>query len=113
MPLAVAQVDALVAAAPARYRAMVIAAVGSGLRQGELLGLRAQDVDLERGLLHVRHQLVSVPGVPAQLGPPKTDSSLRTVPIPDFVVEALRTHLATYAAARSAPPCAPRGCRSQ
>jgi integrase len=96
VPLSVAQVDALVAATPARYRAMVIAAVGSGLRQGELLGLRAQDVDLERGLLHVRHQLVSVPGVPAQLGPPKTDSSLRTVPVPGFVVEALRAHIGDY-----------------
>lgn len=93
-----AQVDALVAATPERYRALVITAVGSGLRQGELLGLRAEDVDLERGLVHVRHQLVSVPGVPAQLGPPKTVSSLRTVPVPGFVTAALTEHQLAFPA---------------
>jgi integrase len=96
VPLSVAQVDALVAATPDRYRAMIITAVGSGLRQGELLGLRAADVDLDSQQLHVRHQLVSVAGVRPQLGPPKTESSLRSVPIPDFVVAALRSHLASY-----------------
>jgi integrase len=98
VPLSVAQVDALVTATPERYRAMIIAAVCSGLRQGELLGLRAEDVDLTRGLLHVRHQLVSVPGVPAQLGPPKTVSSLRTVPVPDFVTTALAKHQLAFPA---------------
>lgn len=98
VPLSVAQVDALVGATPDRYRALVVTAVGSGLRQGELLGLRAEDVDLARGLLHVRHQLVSVPGVPAQLGPPKTDSSLRTVPVPPFVTGALHAHCEQFAA---------------
>lgn len=98
IPLSVAQVDALVAATPARYRAMVLAAVGSGLRQGELLGLRERDVDVQRGLLHVRHQLISVPGVPVYLGPPKTPSSLRTVPVPDFVSRALADHVRDYPA---------------
>lgn len=96
VPLSVAQVDALVAATPDRYRALVIAAVGSGLRQGELLGLRAADIDLDKQQLHVRHQLVSVPGVRPHLGPPKTDASLRSVPVPDFVTDALRTHLSVY-----------------
>ena len=98
VPLSVAQIDALVTATPDRYRAMVITAVGSGLRQGELLGLRADDVDLERGLVHVRHQLVSVPGVPAHLGPPKTDASLRTVPVPGFVSAALARHQEAFPA---------------
>jgi hypothetical protein len=42
--------------------------------------LRREDVDFLRREVHVRHQLVSVPGVAAHLGPPKTASSLRTVP---------------------------------
>jgi integrase len=96
VPLSVGQIDALVAAIPDRYRALVVTAVGSGLRQGELLGLRAEDVDLDRGLVHVRHQLVSVPGTPPHLGPPKTVSSLRTVPVPTFVTSALAAHLGTY-----------------
>ena len=98
VPLSVGQVDALVAATPVRYRALVIAAVGSGLRQGELLGLRERDVDLTRGLLHVRHQLVSLPGLAAHLGPPKTPSSLRTVPVPAFVTDALRAHVDVFPA---------------
>jgi integrase len=96
VPLTVAQVEALVAATPGRYRALVIAAVGSGLRQGELLGLPVDDVDLNRRLLHVRHQLVNVPGVPTQLGPPKTTSSLRTVPVPAFVTTALTVHKTAF-----------------
>ena len=96
VPLSVAQIDRLVAATPDRYRAMVVTAVGSGLRQGELLGLRGEDVDLHKGLVHVRHQLVSVPGIAAHLGPPKTSSSLRTVPVPGFVTDALKAHIKQF-----------------
>ena len=98
VPLTVAQIDSLVAATSAHYRALIITAVGSGLRQGELLGLRAEDIDLERGLVHVRHQLVSVPGTPVHLGPTKTTASLRTVPVPAFVTDALKDHMDTYQA---------------
>lgn len=96
VPLSVPQVSRLVTATPERYRALIVAAVGSGLRQGELLGLRAEDVDLDRGLLHVRHQLVSVPGLAPHLGPTKTTSSMRMVPVPDFVVDALRRHQSEF-----------------
>jgi integrase len=96
VPLSVDQIDALVKATSAHYRALIITAVGSGLRQGELLGLRAEDVDLERELVHVRHQLVSVPGTPVHLGPTKTTASLRSVPVPSFVIEALEQHMASY-----------------
>jgi len=96
VPLTIAQVDRLVAATPVRYRALVIAAVGTGLRQGELLGLRQVDVDLIRREVHVRHQLVSVPGMKAHLGPPKTPSSLRVVPAPGFVMQAMKDHLEEF-----------------
>ena len=52
--------------------------------------------DFLRRQVHVRHQLVSVPGVAAHLGPPKTASSLRTVPAPDFVLSALAEHLRVF-----------------
>jgi integrase len=98
MPLSIEQVSRLVEAAPARFQALVVTAVGTGLRQGEALGLRAQDVDFLRREVHVRHQLVSVPGVAAHLGPPKTSSSLRTVPAPDFVLQALAEHMKQFPA---------------
>jgi integrase len=40
-----------------RLRALYVLAITAGLREGELLGLRWEDVDLERELLQVRRQL--------------------------------------------------------
>ena len=96
VPLEADQVYALVAALPDRYRALVLLAVGTGLRQGEVLGLTVPEVDFLRREVHVRHQLVSVPGTPYHLGPPKTPSSRRVVPAPDFVLESLGRHVGTH-----------------
>jgi integrase len=49
VPLTVDQVRALADAMPPRNRAMVIAQAGLGLRLGELLALRVQDVDFAPG----------------------------------------------------------------
>jgi integrase len=51
----------LAAAAQDRLRARHHVALYLGLRQGELLGLRWQDVDLDRGTLAVRQQLQRMP----------------------------------------------------
>jgi integrase len=40
-----------------RLEALYVLALQRGLRQGELLGLRCEDVDLEAGTLHVRRTL--------------------------------------------------------
>ncbi len=70
---------------------LYVTAVGTGLRQGELLALRWDDVDLDARRLEVRHTLGRVDGVLTLLEP-KTARSRRTVVIPEFVVNALRTH---------------------
>lgn len=54
--------------------------LSTGLRKGELLGLRWEDVDLESRTLTVRQALVSVKGK-AVIGPPKTQRSRRTIPL--------------------------------
>lgn len=57
-----------------RWSALYVLAVTTGLRQGELLGLKWEDVDLESATLRVRHTLQppSFPkGAPARLTPPK------------------------------------------
>jgi integrase len=74
-----------------RHRALWITALGTGLRQGELLGLRWEDVDLDAGRLRVRHSLANVDGALTLLEP-KTDRSRRTVLLADAVVTALRAH---------------------
>jgi integrase len=65
-------------------------ALMTGMRQGELLGLRWHDVDLDQGLLHVRQTLKSLPGEPV-FGPPKSASSRRFIPLDDLAEAALRT----------------------
>ena len=62
-----------------------------GLRQGEALGLRWRDVDLQLGYLHVSKQLQRIDGRP-QLVEPKTSRSRRTIAIPPSMVAALRDH---------------------
>jgi integrase len=79
------------AAADDRHRALYVAALGTGLRQGELLGLRWEDMDLDTGRLRVRHTLANVGGTLTLLEP-KTDRSRRFVMLPESVVTALRAH---------------------
>ncbi|GAA6747502.1 tyrosine-type recombinase/integrase [Thermus brockianus] len=65
-----------------------------GLRRGEAMGLQWGDVDLERGVLHVRRAWIKVNGK-GQLSEPKTPGSYRTVPIPPTTLERLRAYRAT------------------
>ena len=81
---------------PERYRALTILAAGTGLRQGEVFGLTVPHVDFLRRHLRVEQQLVVVQGRPPYLGPPKTEASRRTVPLPNLVLDALALHMATF-----------------
>ncbi len=65
--------------------------LATGLRRGELIGLRWQDVDLTAGTIHVQQEIVIVYGKPV-VSEPKTDSSRRRMGIPADVVQALREH---------------------
>lgn len=76
-----------------RYRALVTVALSLGLRQGEALGLRWADVDLDARTLTVRHQIQRVDGQYV-FTPPKSDSSRRVVVLPSAIVEELRAHRA-------------------
>lgn len=69
-----------------RLEALYVTAAGTGLRQGELLALRWQDVDLDRGELAVRHSLRRHAHT---LDEPKTERSRRTLRLPRQVVAAL------------------------
>lgn len=64
-------------------------AVGCGLREGEILGLRKMDISLDDGILQVRQTVVSIRGK-LSLGEPKSEASKRPVAMPDFVVEVLK-----------------------
>ncbi len=93
VPLTVAQVAEVVEHIGDRYRAMVVAQAGLGLRIGELLALRVEDVDFLRRTVRVEHQ---IDRQTRERVPPKTRRSRRTVPLPDVVAEALAGHLRAH-----------------
>ena len=95
-PLATEIVLALADAVPDRYRALVILSAGSGMRQGECFGLTVDRVDFLRRTVLVDRQLVTISGQPPFLAPPKTAASVRSIPLPTVVVDALAAHLAGY-----------------
>jgi integrase len=72
--------------------ALYVLAVSTGLRQGELLALRWEDVDLEAAVLRVSRTLTRNGGK-VSVGPPKTKNSRQTVGLTDGAVEALGEHL--------------------
>lgn len=92
VPPTIEDVQRISAAMPERYRAAVLLLAGSGLRIGELLGLRVSDVDFLRRAVRVDRQRNQA----GALVPPKTRKSRRTVPVGQVVVDALAAHLAAY-----------------
>jgi integrase len=76
-----------------RLEALYTVALALGLRQGEALGLRWADVDLDHGILRVRTALQRIDGK-LTLVPPKTEKSKRTIDLPPIAVQTLRAHYA-------------------
>ncbi|MHB1509605.1 MAG: tyrosine-type recombinase/integrase [Acidimicrobiales bacterium] len=90
------QVRDLADAIAPRYRALVLVGAYTGLRIGELGGLRRQRVDLLRGRIDVAEIAVEVAGT-LTYGPPKTRAGRRIVPMPRAVAVELGRHLETFA----------------
>jgi integrase len=82
-----------------RLEALFSVALALGLRQGEALGLRWQDIDFESRTIRVRNQLQRLDRR-LVLVPPKTDKSRRTLVMPPLIVDALRVHEKLQAAER-------------
>lgn len=91
-PLAV---QALIKAAPPRYRALVRLAASSGLRQGELFGLE-DGLDFLRRQLEVSQQLITPDKGVQHLGPLKTPESYRELPLAPSAVLAVSLHMAEF-----------------
>ena len=83
--LSPAEVSDLVDATSPWYRTFIYTAAYTGLRWGELTGLRRKRVDPLRNTLTVAEQLTAVDGK-IQWGEPKTRAARRTLAIPAFLV---------------------------
>jgi integrase len=73
-----------------RFEALYLLAITTGMRQGEILGLRWSDVDLTQGMLRVRGTLGPGEHGGLALGQTKTQSSRRTLALVPDVVDALK-----------------------
>lgn len=83
------QVRALLSATTGtRHRALLTVAVYCGLRQGEVLGLKWEDIDADAATLKVRRQL----GHDGNYCEPKTKAARRTVDLSQPVLDALKSH---------------------
>jgi integrase len=81
-----AEIDAILAAAQGRWRPFLLVAIRCGLRASELRGLRWEDIDFRKAALHV-HQRADAYN---KIGPPKSESGERAVPIPPATLLALK-----------------------
>ena len=79
----------LVAAKETRHFPIIMAALCTGMRLGELRGLKWEDVDLDSGIIRVRRSADRFNKISESL---KTPKSRRTIAIPSALIDALRQH---------------------
>ena len=92
VPPTLEQAYAIAAALDQRWRMLVVLAVWSGLRWGELTALPRRSIDLRAGQVSVTEQFVQTAGR-VTLGPPKSEAGRRTVHLPPRVLPELAEHL--------------------
>ncbi|MBK8732849.1 MAG: site-specific integrase [Actinomycetales bacterium] len=92
-PATLPELATIVEHLPERYRALALVSAWCALRFGEAAELRRSDVDLDRGLIHVRRAVVRVDGG-VIVGTPKSAAGVRTVNVPPHLVPVLREHIA-------------------
>jgi len=84
------QVDTLITGVRGdKFEAVYVLAVTVGMRLGEILGLRWEDVDFANRRLSVVHSAGKAYGGGAALGSPKTKSSARRISLPGVALDAL------------------------
>ena len=76
--------------APIQYRTAVTVLLFTGMRGGELLGLKWSDVDFEKQMVSISRSSLYLPGKGVFEDETKTDASNRVIRIPQTAAEALR-----------------------
>ena len=79
-----------------KYKVAIILTVFTGVRLGELMGLEWQDVDFKNGIISINRssQYLADMGVFTKV--PKTESSIREIAIPEFIVSLLEEYKLWY-----------------
>ncbi|MFO1042221.1 MAG: site-specific integrase [Planctomycetaceae bacterium] len=74
-----------------RLHALFVLAIAAGMRQGELFGLQRDDIDLQTGVVTVRHSLEEIAGK-LRLKSPKSKSGRRQITLPPIAIAALQSY---------------------
>ena len=79
-----------------KYKVAIILTVFTGVRLGELMGLEWQDVDFKNGIISINRssQYLADMGVFTKV--PKTESSIREIAIPEFIISLLEKYKLWY-----------------
>lgn len=79
-----------------KYKVAIILTVFTGVRLGELMGLEWQDVDFKNGIISINRssQYLADMGVFTKV--PKTESSIREIAIPEFIISLLEEYRLWY-----------------
>ena len=79
-----------------KYKVAIILTIFTGVRLGELMGLEWQDVDFKNGIISINRssQYLSDMGVFTKV--PKTESSIREIAIPEFIISLLEEYKLWY-----------------
>ena len=101
-PLTLEQIQKLLSAVEGhRLEALFKLALATGMRRGEIMGLKWQDIDFEKGKLQVRRVLSRIPskmpGKGYEEAEPKTQKSRRAIIIASFALTSLKEHRANQA----------------
>ncbi|MDI7865066.1 site-specific integrase [Rhizobiaceae bacterium n13] len=82
------EIKALVASLDDHWRPLLVTTIFTGMRSSEIRGLRWQDVDFKRGEIRVTQRADEF----GEIGKPKSEAGIRTIPVPPLVINALKEH---------------------
>jgi integrase len=83
----------LITAENDRRLALYHLAIKTGMRKGEILGLKWSDLDWNKGTIRVQRQVQRVTGQGMVFNPPKTISGRRSIQLGEETLQVLRKHL--------------------
>jgi integrase len=75
-----------------KWQMIITIAITTGMRRGEILALEWDNVDLERGKIHIQQSLTYTKGKGYIFKEPKTKNSIRTISLAPSVTEQLRQY---------------------
>lgn len=75
-----------------RLAALYQLAITTGMRQGELLGLKWSDIEWDKRIIRIQRQLGRIPGGGLGFGTPKTNSGIRNIILGPATINLLKEH---------------------